>query len=286
MRAVIFILSLVAIVAAGPVAAETLVIPSFAYNVGGLDGHSWSSEVYLANPSRVPIQVSLVSLLPGYVKRPTPCDQFMSPTRVVPAQSAVVWTAAGLAVDLGCAEQALGALVLKADGPIRVTSRLVSHAEGEKAAASGLLIGRGQEMRAVPSDALPGPGSYLLPALTWRCDGCPDAAFDTYVGFANPGSEAVTVSLDLPDGRGDRALDVAGTLTLGTTMLPLPATFEVPAGSWLQARVAMAAGTARPCDGPGTFDLIVTLDRRLAVYATVVDRSSHDARTVEPVALD
>jgi hypothetical protein len=210
----------------------------------------------------------------------------MSPTRVVPPQSAAVWTAAGLAVDLGCADQALGALVLKADGPIRVTSRLVSHAAGEKAAANGLLIGRGQEMRAIPSEALPSPGSYLLPALTWRCEGCPTAAFDTYVGFANPGSEPVTVSLDLPDARADRALDVAGSLTLGDSVLPLPATFVVPAGAWLQARVAMAGEAARLCDGPETFDLVVTLGGRLAVYATVVDRSSHDARTVEPVALD
>ena len=99
--------------------AEELILPVFALNAENPDGSRWSTEVYLVNPTPDPVSVAIAGLLPGRVNRPTPCGQFMSPTRVVPPQSAVLWTASGLATDLGCAEEVLGALKLHADGPVR-----------------------------------------------------------------------------------------------------------------------------------------------------------------------
>ena len=99
---------LILVLAALPADAGDLVLPVFAHGVKGLNNGVWSSEIYLTNPGDQPVQVTLVHFLPGDIVKPTPCDLFMPPTRVVPAKSAVVWTAAGLATDLGCAEEARG----------------------------------------------------------------------------------------------------------------------------------------------------------------------------------
>ena len=58
-------------------AADNLVLPAFAHNVSGLNGCRWSSEIYLTNPTDLPVQVTIAALLPGRVERPAPCDLFM-----------------------------------------------------------------------------------------------------------------------------------------------------------------------------------------------------------------
>ena len=60
---------------AASVPAANLVLPAFAHNVDGADDVVWSSEIYLTNPSRQPVQVSLVKLLPGFVERPAPLGE-------------------------------------------------------------------------------------------------------------------------------------------------------------------------------------------------------------------
>jgi len=194
---------------ATPCMASELVLPVFAHNLEGRSGSLWSSEIYLTNPGEQPVLVELARFLPGNISKPTPCDLFMPPTRVVPPQSATVWTANGLATDLGCAESARGGLVLRADGPVHVTSRLVNLGGDEDQGAAAVLSGRGEAFEAIPIERLPAAGIHLLPALMWSRNPCGEPAFDTFVGFANPGADPVEVVLDIPH-EGDRAVKING----------------------------------------------------------------------------
>jgi len=174
------LLSMLLILTALPLAATELILPVFALNLEGRAGDFWSSEVYLTNPGDQPVQVEIARFLPGNIHKPAPCDFFMAPTRVVPPHSATVWTAAGLATDLGCAESARGGLVLRSDGPVHVTSRLVNHAGINADEDSSVLSGRGEAFEAIPRRRLPKPGSHLLPALMWHRNPCEGGSeFDT-----------------------------------------------------------------------------------------------------------
>jgi hypothetical protein len=203
----------------------------------------------------------------------------MTPTRVVPPQSATVWTATGLATDLGCADSARGGLVLRADGPLHVTSRLVNTSESVVGSSGAILSGRGEAFDAIAVDELPAAGAHLLPALMWHrnpCDGPPE--FETVVGFANPGPTAVEVVLDVPHEMG-RAVSIDGREVY------LPTRFEVEAGSWQQFRLSPRRDEAADCGGVESFLVRLELSGPLAVYASVVDRRSGDPRTVSPVPL-
>jgi hypothetical protein len=268
-------LTMALLLAAAEAAAGNLVLPVFAHNAVGADGFRWSSELYLANPNGQPVQVTLEQFLPGYATSPTPCRAAMAPTRVVPPHSAVVWAAAGLSTDLGCADEALGGLVLNADGPLVVTSRIVRHRE--PATHGCFLAGVGQEIAAIPVDELPSAGAYLLPTLHWQRGPEREAAFATSLGFANPGPNPVTDSLQLAPETPLRALRV------DDARVDLPYLFEVPPASWRQLRLGPAESGEEA--EPESVSLEVTVDGPLAFYASVVDRSSQDPRTVLPVPL-
>ncbi|MFV2071231.1 MAG: hypothetical protein ACC742_01080, partial [Thermoanaerobaculales bacterium] len=212
------------------------------------------------------------------ISKPTPCDLFMPPTRVVPPHSAVVWTAAGLATDLGCAEMARGGLVLRVDGPVHITSRLVNMGDQQAGTPTGVLSGRGEAFEAIPIDRLPAAGSHLLPALMWHRNPCGEPAFDTFVGFANPGPTAVEVLLDVPHEHNRLAI-------VGRNEVVLPHRLKVPAGAWRQVRLAPPVVKDAPCGGIESFMVRVDIDAPLAIYASVVDRRSGDPRTVAPVRL-
>lgn len=261
---------------AAPVAAaDNLLLPAFAHNAVGADGARWSSELYLTNPGPHPVQVTLEQLLPGYVSAPAPCRSFLAATRVVPPHSAVVWTSASLSTDLGCADEALGGLILSIDGPLEVSSRIVRHLEPP--APGTHLTGVGQEIAAVPLDRLPGTGAYLLPALVWQHGRDRGTGFSATVGFANPGPNPVSVMLQLaPDTTGHGLL-------VDDQPAELPHLLEVPPGTWSQVRLAPLPDDD---NGPEGFSLLVTVDGPLAFYASVVDRTSGDPRTVVPVPLD
>jgi hypothetical protein len=185
-----------------------------------------------------------------------------------------------MAVDLGCAEEALGGLVLSADGPVVVSSRMVRHPAEDGKASRGFLAGQGQQIPVIAMDALPRAGSYLLPALYCQRDPGAGPAFDTYVGFTNPGPESVLISIDPASDVVDRGLRV------DDQEVALPYTFEMPPESWRQIQLSPARaddiGSSR---GPDSIDLVVTIDGPLAFYASVVDRTSQDPRTVLPIAL-
>ncbi len=261
-----------------PGAAGELVLPVFAYNVPGRHGDVWSSEIYLTNPGEQPVLVEIARFLPGQVDRPAPCDQFMSPTRVVPPHSATVWTASGLATDLGCAATARGGLVLRADGPIHISSRLVSFSASGEGGPSAVLSGRGESFEAIALDALPAAGAHLLPALLWHRNPCDGALFDTSIGFANPGPEPVTVVLDIPDEHG-RAVNLDGDDVY------FPVRLEIAPRSWQQIRLAPSREPGAGCGGIESFLARLEISAPLAIYASVIDRSSGDPRTVLPVPI-
>ena len=264
--------------AALPAAAGELVLPVFALNLEGRAGDVWSSEIYLTNPGDQPVQVEIARFLPGNINRPAPCDFFMAPTRVVPPYSATVWTATGLATDLGCAESARGGLVLRADGPIHVTSRMVNVADAAGEDASTVLSGSGEAFDAVPGSDLPNAGSHLLPALMWHRNPCGDSAFDSFVGFANPGDEPVEISLDVPH-ESSRSLRINGR------MVTLPHQLTLRPGVWRQLRLSPVAEDDAPCGGVESFLVRLEVDRPVAIYGSVIDRKSGDPRTVSPVPL-
>lgn len=271
-------LSILLILTALPVAAIELVLPVFALNLEGRSDDLWSSEVYLTNPGDQPVQVEIARFLPGNIHKPAPCDFFMAPTRVVPPQSATVWTAAGLATDLGCAESARGGLVLRADGPVHVTSRLVNRAGMNDNEDSTILSGRGEAFEAIPRNRLPATGSHLLPALMWHRNPCDGSDFDTFVGFANPGPDPVEVKLDIPHESG-RAVRINGQEIF------LPHNVTIPKRSWRQFRLAPSEEQGAQCGSVESFLVRVEIDAPVAIYASVIDRRSGDPRTVSPVPL-
>jgi len=272
------LLSILLILTALPVAATELVLPVFALNLEGRSGDLWSSEVYLTNPGDQPVQVEISRFLPGNISKPAPCDTFMAPTRVVPAQSATIWTAAGLATDLGCAESARGGLVLRADGPVHVTSRLVNRAGMDDDEGSTVLSGRGEAFEAIPRELLPTSGSHLLPALMWHRNPCDGSDFDTFVGFANPGPGPVEVEIDIPHESG-RAVRINGHEVF------LPNNVTIPAGKWRQYRLAPSEEDGAQCGDVESFLVRVEIDAPIAIYASVIDRKSGDPRTVSSVPL-
>lgn len=279
MRAQKMTIAVAIALAAVTAGATDLVLPAFALDVQGLDGSRWSSEIYLTNPTAVPIQVALADFLPGSLYRPAPCDLFMSPTRVVPPLSAVVWTANGLATDLGCAERALGAVVLDADGPIHVSSRLVQHQPGEGSRRSGVLSGSGQGFVAIPVSELPGRGEYLLSPLLWHRNPCGERAFDAYLGFANPSDVPRRVEIRIDPRIAD------GGVRIDDEPAELPYELVIAPHSWQQIRIEPIDLPVDVCLPPESLAVTVQLDGPLALYGSVVDRSSNDPRTVEPVEL-
>ena len=226
--------------------------------------------------------MTLDGFLGDTIDRPAPCNLFMTPTRVVPPRSSVVWTASGLATDLGCAETALGALELRADGPVQITSRLVRSDEADEGYGDGLLLsGRGQEFEAVSVRDLPRRGDVLvLPALLWHRNACGPPAFDTTVGFANPTGNEIAVLLTL-----ERDLAAAGVRVDGQRV-DIPHRIIVPARGWLQVRLEPEDVPGVSCLPPEGFAARLRVGGPVAVYASVVDRRSHDPRTVTPVAME
>jgi hypothetical protein len=269
------------VAAAAPAAADDLLLPAFALGVRGYDGAVWSSELYLTNPGDQAVQVTIDGFLGGTIDRPAPCTLFMTPTRVVPPRSSVVWTASGLATDLGCAETALGALELRADGPVQITSRLVRSEDGDGATTDGLLLsGRGQEFDAVPSRSLPTRGDVLvLPALLWHRNPCDQASFDTTLGFANPTDRDLTVVITM-----ERDLAAAG-VRLDGVPVDIPHQLVIPARGWLQVRLEPEDLPGAGCLPPEGFAARIRVSGPVAVFASVVDRRSHDPRTVVPVPM-
>jgi hypothetical protein len=168
--------------------------------------------------------------------------------------------------------------VLRADGPVYVTSRLVNLAGGNDDEGSTVLSGRGEAFEAIPMEELPGAGSHLLPALLWHRNPCDKSSFDTSVGFANPGPDPVEIRLDVPH-------ETARAMRINGQEVFLPHTLMIRGGSWRQLRLSPIIEEGAPCGGVESFLLRVETDGPVAIYGSVIDRKSGDPRTVSPVPL-
>jgi hypothetical protein len=221
--------------------AEVYLVPAVAFLIPGHDGNRWSSELYLTNSSSEEITVTLGGLLLGRRRPPEPCLTIVPVTRKVPAHTTVLWSAAELGPDIGCASLALGGLMFDATAPIDISSRLVNH--GVNPPRPSLpLHGPGQVVDAIAVAELPRDGAYLLPGLLWHRNACVPEEFVTYLGFANPGDDPVYLTLNLPPSLAELGMRIAGE------PVELPHEIEVPAGSWAIDRPAQDSRTVIPIE--------------------------------------
>ena len=275
-----------AVILAGSAAAGEIVVPVFAYNLPGHSKNLWTTELYLSNPTDTEILVVPPVVLEGSLEIPEPCYPPVRP-KVVPPYSSVLWTADEIAFDLGCATRVIGALLLEADGPLVVDSRVVN-VSGEYVVEEGseeelpevILTGFSQQMPGVPVAELPETGTrVMLPSLVWHPNACGAVAFDSYVGLVNPTDAPMEVIFDLP------AELREGGMRIGGSLVELPHAMTLAPRSWQQLHVAPPPTEAAVCLEPRRFDLYLEADGPLATYGSVVDRSTQDPRTVFPVPL-
>ena len=280
-------LTVVVLMLSGVAGAADYVVPAFAYNLPGHGKNVWTTELYISNPGDTTVRVDPPTVLEGKLVVPRPCLPPVRPLEVAPHSSAI-WTSAEIAVQLGCAEEIVGALLLHADGEVAIDSRMVNvsgeFGEDEESSPDQvpevILAGYSQQMPGFPVADLPKtPKQLMLPSLIWHRNACGKVAFDSYVGFANPSEDPVHVTLDLAP-----ELREAGTLIDGKPV-QLPHTLELPARSWQQIHVTPQDSTLAVCLDPQHFDLYLNVDGPVAVYGSVVDRSTQDPRTVFPVTL-
>ena len=267
------VLASVAAVAAG----DELVIPDFALAWPGKDGNRWSSEVFLTNPGPTTVNVSNGRFIPGVLQIGVPCYPPIAAFHPVPAYSTVPISASDLSLALECPLAALGGLAFDADGPIEITSRVVN--DRGVAAAGPALAGLGQEVPAFASGDLTGAGViHQLPALLFdplRCDR--PALFEVYLYIVNPGNAPVDVTLQRNhDGNGDE-------LIINGVSTPTPVTITLPGPGWRQLKVEPGGTRPAVCGSPVVADLFFSATGGVAAIASVVDRTSQDARTVLPV---
>jgi len=259
--------------------AGEILLPVFTYAWPGFAGNLWYSEISLVNPTAAPIVVDPPTFLGGTIVVPFPCLPPLRQT-TVPPHSTVVWRPWDVAMDLGCPSRAVGALLLFADGPLVVDSRVTNVGEG-LLPDEGPLRGFGQTIPGREMAALAPAGTRLmLPAMIWHPNACGAVAFDSYVGFANPGDEPVLVKIDLGPGSDETAVKVDGKV------MSLPAAIEIPARGWQQVHLQPLDSMLTVCLPPQRFDLLLIPDGPLAVYGSVVDRSTQDPRTILPVELE
>jgi hypothetical protein len=171
----------------------------------------------------------------------------------------------------------LGGLAFDADGPVLISSRVVN--DQGIGGAGAPLSGLGQDVPAFSAADLATPGGvYQLPALLWdpfRCARAP--LFEVYIYLANPGSEAVEVSLQ------QSRSGQPGDLIINGVPVPTPHEFELQPREWRQLKVELGGALPAVCLGPQVVDLFLTATGGVAVVGSVVDRSSQDPRTVLPV---
>jgi len=110
----------------------------------------------------------------------------------------------------------------------------------------------------------------------WHRNPCEGTAFDTFVGFANPGPNVVEIVLDVPH-------ETAREVRINGRRVSLPYRLRVAGESWEQFRLAPNFERAAPCGNIESFLVSVETDAPLAIYASVIDRQSGDPRTVAPV---
>ncbi len=263
-------------VAAGAAAGE-LVLPVFALRWPGKDGNRWTSEVFLTNPGPTAVRVSGPQVILGVINTAVPCLPPVPAYRDVPPYRTVMLTAGELSLELGCPDSVLGGLAFDADAPVLISSRVVN--DRGVGGVGGPLSGLGQDVPAfAAADLATQGGVYQLPALVWdpfRCAHPP--LFEVYIYLANPGSEAVEVTLQ------QSRTGQPGELVINGVSVPTPHVMRLQPREWRQLKVELGGALPAVCLGPQVVDLFLTATGGVAAVGSVVDRGSQDPRTVLPV---
>jgi hypothetical protein len=264
------LLAVVGLGIAASVTAGELVLPVFALRWPGKDGNRWSSEVFMTNTGTATVRVSGPQLIPGVVRTTIPCLPPVPAYRDVPPYGTVLLTAGDLLLDLGCPDAVLGALAFDADGPLRISSRVVNdRGVGE---FGGVLSGLGQDVPAldVMDLAVPG-GVYLLPGLIWdpfRCAHPP--LFEVYLYLSNPDADPVEVTLQ------QSRTSEPGELVINGVPVTTPHVVHLQPREWRQLKVELGGALPAVCLGPQVADLFFTAYAAVAMVSAVVDRTSQD----------
>lgn len=281
MRAKSVVLSVLVLAVAATALAGDVILPTFAWNNAGKGVNNWSSEVYLTNPGPEAIRVTLADVYVGKIKEMTPPCLHPSPVRVdVPAYSTVAWTAASIAIGLGCPEWALVGLRLSSEGHFVVNSRMVNTFASQSTSTERLLTGLSQEVPGVPvEELLQSKTEYMVPGLGWEPAPCGAVQFDNYLQIVNPNDETATITLALGTD------STAGELMIDGVRQAAPYELEVKARSWRQVKVGPAPRNVVQCEAATLDDVFVTASVPVSLYASVVDRRTQDPRTMLPVAV-
>jgi hypothetical protein len=270
---------LLGIAATSALAADVL-LPTFAWNIAGKGANRWSSEVYITNPGPEAITVHLADMFVGRILNSNPC---MPPTPVrieVPAYSTKGWVGNRIWLDLGCPDFIVAGLLLRAQAPFVVNSRMVNTFVAPSPDSLALLSGMSQEVPGVPvEDLQTRGGTYMLPALGWDPNPCGPTRFENHLQVVNPGTEAIELTLMLDPAGG------AGELIVDGRSVRAPVVVTVRARSWVQVKVGPKPTEALPCEAARVEDLFFTTSGPVAVYGSVVDRASQDPRTTMPIEL-
>lgn len=268
-----------AVLAAGSALAADTVVPTFAWHVPGASHSLWTSEVYLSNPGPLTARVDLSRVITGRIRAQFRCLPPINPVVEVPPYSSVLVPATQVALALGCPLEFLGALVMGCEQEITVSSRLVNERKRSSATGERLLEGVGEEVPGLPRASLPHPGAtFMLPAMAWHPNACGAPFFDSYLQLVNAGDGPVALTLNrYRDGR-------PGELVVDGVEVATPYTVRLGPASWRQIKVEPPPSMLAVCLPAELFDLFFEVDGELAIYASVVDRTTQDARTVLPVA--
>jgi len=270
-------ISFITMCLAGVATAGELVLPVFALRWPGKDGNRWSSEVFLTNPGPATVRVGGPQVIPGTVRTTVPCLPPVPAARDVPPYRTVMLTASELSLDLGCPDAVLGGLAFDADGPIRISSRVINdRGVGD---VGGVLSGLGQDVQALAGADLAGPGGvHQLPGLIWdpfRCGHPP--LFEVYLYLSNPGTDPVDVTLQ------QSRTGEPGELVINGVPVATPHVMHLQPREWRQLRVELGGALPAVCLGPQVADLFFTTSGAVAMVGAVVDRASQDPWTVLPV---
>ena len=250
------------------------VVPAFAYHLAGVGDNLWSSEIFITNPSGQDASVRVGEFLPGRLTIPVPCGPPSGVPREVPPLTTIVWTAADIARELGCATEAVGGLTFVADREVAISSRMVNEIGGPPV-EEGFLPGFGLEYPAFAAEASSGAGDrLLLPALVWHPEACDAPGFETAIGVVNLEQSAITVQLSFSGGAGPSQVFIDGELTQS------PFEFTVRGRGWKQISFSPPEGEDPGCKPAEVVDLILAPSGEALAYATVVDRSTQDGRIV------
>lgn len=269
--AVVFLMAMAAV-------AGEVILPTFAWNLPGKGGNNWNSEVYLTNPGPEEIEVTLAGVFMGRIKVTHPCYPPTPVRMLVPAYSTMGWVASRIAMDLGCPDYALVGLLLGSEGHFVVNSRMVNTFATPDPDAVRLLNGLSQEVPGIPVEDLAQPrATYMVPGLGWEPSPCGPVRFENYLQVVNPGDEAVTLTL-LSD-----PLAGVGDLLVDGKPVRAPHSVEIKARSWLQIRIGPKPAEAGICKPAGVGDVFFQTSGPIALYASVVDRTTQDPRTMLPV---